>query len=282
MTFLRVMGFSVFILLVYTGFANILPQVQGDPPAEEEVDTGSLDMAGMISLGEQLFSGKGTCTLCHNKRLRAPDLLALDLAKTFPERLADPRYKGIAKSREGAQAIGDYIHESMLDPSKYVVAGFGKKGSGDTISQMPKIDSPPISLSEVEINAITAFLQDRAGISPTVALPSADETPTTPVANSDTGDEEEGPATTAVAALDKFSCTACHDLEGSQADIGPKLNGISKKQDDAKIAEAIINPNAEIAEGYEADIMPDDFGEQMRVSELNLIIDYLKNLPENQ
>ncbi len=278
MTFVRVMGFSLFILLVYTGFANILPQVQGDPPKEEEIDAGSLDMAGMVSLGQQLFSGKGTCTLCHNKRLRAPDLLALDLAKSFPQRLADPRYTGTARSKEGAQAIGEYIHESMLDPSKYVVAGFGKKGSGDTISQMPKINLPPISLSPVEIDAITAFLQDRAGLTPTIALPSASEAP---APSSDSGGEEEGPATTAVAALDKFGCSSCHDLEGSEADIGPKLNGISKKLDDAKITEAIIKPNAEIAEGFEADTMPDDFGEQMRVSELNLIIDYLKNLPES-
>ncbi len=277
MTFLRVMGFSLFVLLIYTGFANILPQVQGDPPAEEEIDTASLNMTGMVSLGEQLFSGKGTCTLCHNKRLRAPDLLALDLARVLPERLADPRYTGAAKTKQGAEAIGEYLHESMLDPSIYVVAGFGKKGSGDTISQMPKIDSPPISLSAVEINAITAFMQDRAGLTPTVPLPSADETPVT---SSEDGDDEEGPATTAVAALDKFSCGACHDLEGSEADIGPKLNGLSKKMDDAKIAEAIINPNAEITEGFEAEIMPDDFGEQMRVSELNLIIDYIKNLPE--
>ncbi len=278
MTFVRVMGFSLFILLVYTGFANILPQVRGDPPTEEEVDTGSLDMAGMVLLGQQLFTGKGTCTLCHNKRLRAPDLLALDLAKSFPQRLADERYTGVAKGKEGAQAIGEYIHESMLDPSKYVVAGFGKKGSSDKISPMPKIDSPPISLSAVEINAIIAFLQDRAGLTPTIALPSADETPA-PVTASD-GGAEEGPATTAVAALDKFGCAACHNLEGSEADIGPILNGVSKRLDDVKIAESIIKPNAVIAEGFESDIMPEDFGEQMRVSELNLIIEYLKNLPE--
>ncbi len=277
MTFVRVMGFSLFILLVYTGFANILPQVQGDPPAEEKIDAASLDMAGMVALGERLFTGKGTCTLCHNNLGRAPDLLELDLAKTFPERLKDERYTGIAKGKEGAKAVEEYIHESMLEPSKFVVAGFGKKGSGDTISQMPKIDSAPISLSPVEMNAITAFLQDRAGFTPTVALPSADEAP--PPASESDG-EEEGPATTGVAAIEKFSCSSCHDLEGTEADIGPKLNGISKKFDDRKIAEAIINPNAEIAEGFEADTMPDNFGEQMRVSELNLIIEYLKNLPE--
>jgi len=276
MTFMRVMGFSLFILLVYTGFANIFPQVQGDPPAEEKIDASSLDMAGMVAFGERLFTGKGTCTLCHNKLGRAPDLLELDLAKTFPERLVDARYTGVAKGKEGAKAVEEYIHESMLEPSKFVVAGFGKKGSGDTISQMPKIDSAPISLSPVEMNAIAAFLQDRAGFTPTVALPSADEAP----APASESDGEEGPATTGVAAIEKFSCSACHNLQGSEADIGPSLNGISKKYDDRKIAEAILNPNAEIAEGFEADTMPDDFAEQMRVSELNLIIEYLKQLPE--
>lgn len=276
MTFARVMGFSLFILLAFNGFANILPQVQGDPPAEEEIDTGSLDMAGMVAFGERLFLGKGTCTLCHNSLGRAPDLLELDLTKTFPERLADARYEGAAKGKEGAKAVEEYIVESMLEPSKFVVAGFGKKGSNDTISQMPKINAAPVSLSQVEMNAITAFLQDKAGFTPTVALPSAEEAS---AADSDDDDEDE-PATTAVAALEKFSCGACHDLEGSEADIGPKLNGISKRMDKAKITDAIITPNAEIAKGFEADTMPDDFGEQMRVSELNLIIDYLKKLPE--
>ena len=89
MTFLKVMAFSVAVLLAYTLFANILPQVQSDPPAEEEpVAAGSLDAAGMVAWGEKLFAGKGTCTLCHNDRGRAPDILAMDLKTTFTERLA--------------------------------------------------------------------------------------------------------------------------------------------------------------------------------------------------
>ena len=278
MTFARVMIFSLFTLLAFTAFSNLVPQVQGDPPEEEVVDAGSLDMAGMVALGERLFSGKGTCTLCHNSLGRAPDLLELDLAKAFPDRLADARYTGAAKGKTGAKAVEEYLTESMIDPSKYVVAGFGKKGSNDTISQMPKINAAPVSLSKVEMNALTAFLQDKAGLTPTVPLPSADEAPAEK--SGDDESEEEGPATTAVAALEKFNCGTCHDLEGSEADLGPKLNGISKKMDDTKIIEAIVKPNVEIAEGFEADTMPDDFGEQMRVSELNLIVEYLKKLPE--
>jgi mono/diheme cytochrome c family protein len=216
--------------------------------------------------------------LCHNNLGRAPDLLELDLVKTFPERLADVRYEGASKGKTGAKAIEIYINESMIEPSKYVVAGFGKKGSNDTISPMPKVDAAPIELSSLEINAVTAFLQERAGLTPTVSLPSAEEA--SAADNSEDDEDDSEPVTTGAAAVAKFSCSACHDLEGSQGDIGPKLNGIGKRMDDAKLAEAILKPNAEIAKGYEEDTMPDDFGEQMRVSELNLIIEYLKKLPE--
>ncbi len=278
MTFARVMIFSLLTLLVFTGFSNLLPQVQGDPPVEEAIDTGSLDMAGMVLLGERLFSGKGTCTLCHKTGGRAPDLLKMDLAKILPERLSDPGYNGIAKGKTGAKAAEEYLLESLTHPSAFVVAGFGKKGSGGAISPMPKVDAAPIELSVLEMNAVTAFLQDKAGLVPTVILPSAEEASAASTGSEDT--EEEGPATTGAAAIEKYGCATCHDLEGSQADIGPKMNGIGKKMSDAKLVEAIIQPDLEITQGYESEIMPDDFAEQMRVSELNLIVEYLKKLPE--
>ena len=277
MTFVRVMAFSLFVLLIYTAFANILPQVQSDPPAEEEVPTGAMDMAGLIGYGEKLFSGKGSCTLCHNDLGRAPDLLKLNLAEVFPQRLADDRYQGTARSQEGSKAIEAYVRESLMDPSAYVVAGFGKKGTDDKVSPMPKADKAPLELSEVQINALVAFLQDKSGVEPSVPLPSdADAAPAKDTQPSD--DAEEDLATTAVAVVEKFGCSACHDLEGSEADAGPKLNGLAGRMSREKIIEAIINPNAEIAEGFEVDTMPANFGEQMRVSELNLMVDYLAKL----
>jgi mono/diheme cytochrome c family protein len=273
MTFFRVMGFSVFVLLIYTGFANILPQVQSDPPKEEEVETGSMDMGGFIAYGKKLFSGKGTCTLCHNDLGRAPNLLKMDLATAFAERLKNAKYKGKGAGTVNAKSVEAYLMESFVDPSAFVVAGFGKKGSNDTVSPMPKLDAAPLQLSGTEINALIAFLQDKGGFEPTVPLPSGDE------AAAEGDDKEgEGPAETAELAIAKFGCSACHDLQGSEADTGPKLNGIGKRMDRAKLMEAILNPNAEIAKGFEADMMPADLGEQMRVSELNMIIDYLIGL----
>ena len=278
MTLLRVLVFSIAVLLVYTLFANILPQVQSDPPAEEEVDTGSLDMTGMIAWGEALFPGKGTCTLCHNNLGRAPDLLVMDLNKTFTDRLADSIYAGKAKGQDGAKAVEIYLRESLLEPSAYVVAGFGKKGSNDKVSPMPMADKAPLKLSPVQINAVIAYLMDKGGFEPTVPLPSAGEGAAAAAAADEDDAEEEGPAETAEAALEKFTCSACHDLFGSEADAGPDLRGIAARMSREKLVEAILKPNAEIAKGFEADVMPSDFAGQMRVSELDLITGYLMAL----
>jgi len=279
MTFLRVMLFSLVVLLAYTLFANILPQVQSDPPKEEKIDLGSLDAAGLAAWGERIFKGQGTCTLCHNELGRAPDLLKLDLAAEFAERIADPRYDGAAKGLDGAAAIEAYLRESMLDPSAYVVAGFGKKGTNDTVSPMPAVDRPPIGLSEAEIDALIAFLEERAGAEITVTAPTGEQAQ---AAAQDGGEEETGPAETAQAVIERLGCAACHDLEGSGADVGPRLDGIGKRYDRAMIRQSILDPNAHIAEGFEPDIMPQDYAEQLRVSELELLLDYLEKLPAKE
>lgn len=280
MTFLRVMLFSLAVLLSYTLFANILPQVQSDPPAEEEVDVAALDTAGQVAWGERLFEGKGTCTLCHNELGRAPDLLVMDLAAALAERIADPGYRGDAKGLDEPVAVETYLRESLVAPSVYVVPGYGKKGTNDTVSPMPAVDGAPISLSPAEVDALIAFLQVRAGKEVTVPLPGAEAVAAAEEAPPEAA--EDAPADSAVVAIEKFGCAGCHDLEGSQADAGPDLAGLGERLDREAMRRAILDPNAEIVEGYEADFMPQDYGEQMRVSELELLIDYLLNLPAKE
>ncbi|MDT8281551.1 MAG: cytochrome C, partial [Gammaproteobacteria bacterium] len=201
---LKVLGFSIGLTLLFTLVANTLPQVEGEAPVDEKVDLGALTMESFVALGESLFSGKGTCTLCHNDMGRAPDILKLNMVEMAADHLQDARYKGAATD------AGQYLHESMVDPGNYVVQGFGKKGSNDTESPMPAIDKAPIQLSPVEIDAIIAFLQAKDGNPVTVALPSADTAAVTAV-------QAEAPtapavAATAAEALAKYSCTACHAL----------------------------------------------------------------------
>jgi len=280
MTLIKVLLFSVLILFSYTFFANILPQVQSDAPEEEPpVAVGEMDQEGQIAWGEKLFTGKGTCALCHNNLGRAPDLLKMDMSTSFPARLADNRYQGVAKAEQGIKAIEAYIRESMVDPSAYVVKGFGKKGSNDTVSPMPKVSGPPISLSETEENALIAFLEDKGGFDISVALPKADDAQ----AAADEGDDsEEGPAESAEAAIGKFGCAACHNLFESGAEIGPELVAVGKRLSAEDIRQSILDPNQAIAKGFEADNMPGDYSEQMRVSELEMIVEYLKNLESGE
>lgn len=275
MTFLKTMGFSAIVLLLYAAFANMLPQVQSDPPVEEEISTDGLDMGGFIAYGERLFLGKGTCTLCHNDLGRAPDLLVMDLASTFDDRLADPRNIGASAGGSGASDVEVYLRESMVDPSIYVVEGFGKKGTNDTVSPMPVVNAPPIELNDLEMDAVIAFLQDLAGMPPTVSLPSAEDA----VIEEEPEEVETAePETDPLVILDNVFCAGCHDLEGSEADVGPNLDDIGTRMTQGEIIEAILYPNAIIADGYEADFMPDDFGEQMHTSELMVLVDYLINL----
>jgi putative membrane-bound dehydrogenase-like protein len=48
------------------------------------------------------------------------------------------------------------------------------------------------------------------------------------------------------------ACKNCHILKGQGSAIGPALDGIASKKDEAYILESLINPNAKLAEGYTA------------------------------
>lgn len=274
---LKIVVFAVMVMLGFVGFTTYaIPLIVPEPPPVEEKITGDITMEQFIALGKKIFNKKGTCTLCHNPvGGRAPLLEAV--ASRAAERLEDPRYNGSAQNAE------EYIRESMIDPSAFVVAGFGKKGTNDTLSPMPVIDKGAIGLSEVEISAVTAFLQSLAGMDVTVSLPSGEGV---------AADEEEEEQVIQVAAnveeaLAKFECATCHMHpkieEGGE--VGPDLTNLAKTAGKMKkgmsaqqyVIESIINPNAFIAdkEEYEPDMMPADFGERMTVVEFNMIVNAL-------
>ena len=254
--------FSVALILAFASVTYVLPQMKGEAPKEETVAVGSLTMDSFIELGEKLYHGKGTCALCHNKLGRAPDLLTYDVAKKALERMSDSRYQGKAKDAEG------YLRESMLEPSAYVVKGFGKKGSDDTESPMPAVNQPPIQLSDVEISAIVAYLQKKDGNTVTVALPTA--------APAVEKDEPKGaqptPAKTPEEVIAKYGCMACHAILKSTAALGPNLNDVGKRLKVGQIRNSIIDPKAEIAQGYPP-IMPPF--PSMTITELEMVVGFL-------
>jgi len=48
------------------------------------------------------------------------------------------------------------------------------------------------------------------------------------------------------------ACKNCHMLKGQGSPVGPALDGIASKKDEAYLIESLVNPNAKLAEGYTA------------------------------
>lgn len=256
------MGFSLGLALLFTLVANLLPQVKGEAPVEQEVDLGALTIESFVALGKSIFTGKGTCSLCHNDLGRAPDILALNMVEVAIQHLKDERYKGNATDAES------YIHESLVDPGIYVVKDFGKKGSNDTISPMPAVNKAPIELSDIEINAVIAYLQAKDGNDVTVPLPT--EAPATEMPL-----EKPIAAGTIEEVISKYNCQACHKVLGSGGDLGPNLEQVGMRLSPEQIRQSIIAPDVEITKGFPSGVMPQNYSEQMRVKELDMLVTFL-------
>jgi len=267
--FIQVIVFSLIVIGGFAGFANFgIPRIKpAPPPVEEKLDLGAMTMDQFIALGDKVFNGKGTCTLCHNSMGRAPMLSKV--ASVASERLKDARYKGEATSAE------EYIHESMIKPSAFVVAGFGKGGSNDTESPMPDVSSGSIGLSDAEILAVIAYLQDSGGVEVTVQIPTdvPEETNT-----EDGGGEARAPYESAQAIIEELTCGMCHKIGEEEGEMGPDLTTIGATRDKEYLRRSLIDPNADIAEGFDPDIMPDTFGTDLSAKEMEMLVDYLAGL----
>ncbi len=235
--FLIVAAFSLATIGFFAGYSNFgIPQIQPAPPpaADEEVDVGALTMEQFIALGGRIFEGKGTCPLCHNPvGGRAPLLDAIGQAAV--ERLADPRYQGQAGD------VKSYLYESLVEPSAYVVAGFGKTGSNDTVSPMPNVLTGRIGLSEAETKAVVAYLQAASGVEVTMKVPAGADAAGE---GEDAGEARRVPAATAQEAIAEFGCGACHKLAGEDGEIVPDLTRIGAARNKAYLRISILDPNS--------------------------------------
>ncbi|MGH3034025.1 MAG: c-type cytochrome [Gaiellaceae bacterium] len=72
-------------------------------------------------------------------------------------------------------------------------------------------------------------------------------------------------------------CAQCHTLAdaGASGTIGPNLDETLPGQDAAFVEESIVNPDAEVADGFQPGIMPGDFGEKLSEEDLANLVAYL-------
>ena len=92
----------------------------------------------------------------------------------------------------------------------------------------------------------------------------------------------EGGAAQGVAAegqqiFDEQGCAGCHTLEaaGATGTIGPDLDEELPGESPGFIRDSIVDPDAELAQGFNSGIMPDNFGDALSPEELDTLVEYL-------
>jgi mono/diheme cytochrome c family protein len=115
--------------------------------------------------------------------------------------------------------------------------------------------------------------------SATVVSPTAETVegalPTEPTQTVDTsqGDPAAGKEVFASAG----GCGGCHTFKaaGSSGTIGPDLDTALQGKDAAFVLESIVDPNKEIAAGFQANIMPTSFGQSLSDKQLADLVAFL-------
>lgn len=128
-----------------------LPQLS----SQEVAELGEYLIYGELGGSEKTGAvGPGGCPLCHKLREDSPGVsrgpVFNGLIKRAADRVKNPNYKGKATT------VAEYLAESKLCPSCFIVEGMGR--NGDKESLMSASNEPPFSLSIDEMVAIDVWL----------------------------------------------------------------------------------------------------------------------------
>ena len=72
-------------------------------------------------------------------------------------------------------------------------------------------------------------------------------------------------------------CGGCHTFKaaGTNGKIGPDLDEALQGKDAAFVRESIVDPNAEIASGFQPNVMPQNYGEQLDSQQIADLVAFL-------
>ena len=138
-------------------------------------------------------------------------------------------------------------------------------------------------LTAVEVLGETHHFNAAEGESSTAAPATTPTTGLTSTPSTSTGGGGGGAQGNAAAGKQIFTATAqppcatCHTLQeaGATGMVGPNLDDALKGKDAAFIHESIVDPNAQIASGFQAGIMPQNYGQQLNDQQLADVVAFL-------
>ena len=241
---MKLLTFSLAVIWFYAFVAGLVP--------ESSTATGPVtalpweDPDAVAEIGAAIFNGKGQCSACHTVDPSAPKGRCPDLTDIGMN----------AANRQPGIDAKTYLIESLYEPANYLVPGYGKI--------MPEVWKAPIALSQLEIEAVLAYLQSQGGeIDPTPY----DE----PINRADAGTVAAAlpPLLTGDPGLGKkvfvsAACISCHAVTGIESPAAneenqdfevvtaPDLSEIAAFNDMRYLEESILKPGAQIVSGYGA------------------------------
>jgi putative heme-binding domain-containing protein len=253
--FVNATFFTVAVLGIYIYIAAEITRISGG--AKRGGDT----IGRSPEVGETIFWGKGKCHTCHSlgdegSAVRAPNLGAH--GNEFPLPIATraaERAKEISEKTGKPMTAADYIIDSHLNPSAYVVDGYK--------DEMPTVWKPPIALNLDEIFSVDLYLQSQGGEPNPEALTASPlyaelQKKTATAAEATTvafrpyleGDPEKG-REMFFDLEGKAACAKCHAVGDQGGTVGPELTHVSGTRELPYIIESILEPSAIIVSGFE-------------------------------
>ncbi|HMO01677.1 MAG TPA: cytochrome c oxidase subunit II [Oligoflexia bacterium] len=226
---------------------------------EDDSDLLRLSRLKPADIGAELYVKSG-CNACHSldgSRLVGPSFLKL--------------YNSAREFADGSKidkADENYIKESVINPNAKVVKGFSP-------NLMPSFDG---QLNADQIGAIIEFIKTLDGSSKAIV---SGGTTSSNVDRAKLSPKERGELL-----YKEKICISCHSLDGSKV-IGPSFKGLwersgklvgggSYKADADYIKRSILEPQAEVVEGYPP-AMPSYQG-QLSDDEIGDIIEFIKSV----
>ncbi|MCL4297903.1 MAG: c-type cytochrome [Anaerolineae bacterium] len=192
------------------------------------------------------------CTECHGLKGEGGIGPTLNSKYFFEQRLADIGYQGTMKSFLTLTIRGG--RPVMSDPN------YGRNMPTWSVDY----GGP---LRNDQIDTIVSYVMNWQEAAPDLGDPNAEPTPVP----GDTPEERGKNLFTGM------GCVGCHAIDGQGGTVGPELTNVISKGEDY-VHQSIVQPNAVIAEGFQPNLMPQNFSQRMSEENISDIIAYLASV----
>jgi mono/diheme cytochrome c family protein len=155
----------------------------------------------------------------------------------------DDAFAAAREAGEGGETIEGVVEAQVESP---------RPSNGN-----PAVSMPPHVVEGQDLDDVAAYVGMYAGV-PGAAPP-------------------EVPGGPGAQVFANSGCAGCHTLKAAKAGgtTGPNLDEVLPGQSTSMIEESIEDPNAKIAKGYPANVMPTTFSESLSPKEIEQLVEYL-------